>query len=411
MNPLLEIGKDGQCILWQPHLLTAALATSQSDALLALEPVLNPAGVSGEAAFGGENNETSVRWDWAGWQRVEIRAEQANGLSAPLNYVQPQRPVVGWNELPAASAVELTFYSAEGVAGGCVKIEVPDTATFGRDVEFGQPRGGTIIVRLLNSRDSMGLSVEMLRLGQREGFKLKGSPLAFSPGQSQLSIPVPNDFFGIVAIVKNRHQRRHLIGYARYNGRKPIPPDLRQTRDAKEFQKIRRWIEGDDRSSPQRLHQEVATEEWLDNWPLNSRTRFRYLAEQARLHIGLTEDVAYKALRAHPTGLLRYLALFHCGYTSSSPEKIVRLLNEGSFAASLNTALPNLGSALAYLQTPEEILWAVRQADNPHVAEAATWAGGQGVAALERALHLLDKRSEARAAWKARQAAAQTVST
>jgi hypothetical protein len=412
MTPLVEIGKDGQCVLWQPHLLTEALQARGLDDL-ALEPALKPACVPGAAMFEVESNETSVRWDWGHWTRVEIRAEQVDGLSAPLNYVRPRHPLIGWNELPASSAVELTFYSADGVAGGCVKIEVPERSVFNRDVSFGQPCGREILVRLLNSKDSTGLSVEWLRLGQREEFKRKGSPIAFPPRASHLNVPIPGDFFGIVAVVRNRDQRRYLIGYAHYNGMKTIPPNLSQTIDEKEFQRVRRWIEGatGGEQQQQRIHQDVTAEEWLDNWPLNSRKRLRHLSEQARRHINLTEGDAYKTLRASPTGLLRYLTLLHFGYESSSPVKIIHLLNEGSFAAALNTALPSLGGALAHLKALEEKIWAVRHANNPNLADAASWAGNQGVAALARALHLSDKRSEALASWEARRVASKTTST
>jgi hypothetical protein len=404
MTPLIEIGTSGQAILWQPHLLTDVMESRQLDDLT-LEPILNPAGVSGAALFKVESKETSIKWAWGHWKRVEIRADQVNGLSAPLNYVQPQRPMIRWSELPASSAVELTFYGADEVAGGRVRIEVPDTATFGRDVEFRQLRRGTILVRLLNAKDSAGLSVERLKLGQSDEYKMRGSPIAFRQGESHLNVPVPGDFFGIIAVIRSRHQRRSLIGYAQYDGEKAILPNLSQPIDAEEFQKVRRWIEGDARSNQRRLHQDMAAEEWLDNWPLNSRKRLRHLSDQARRRFNLTVDDEHKELRAYPTGLLRYLALAHCGYASSSRERIIRLLNEGSFQAALDAVLPNLGGALAHLKSLEEKVWSVRHADNPNLVDAVTWAGNQGVAALERALHLLDKRSEARAAWEARQVA------
>jgi hypothetical protein len=410
MTPLVEISTSGQTILWQPHLLTDVVQSRQMDDLT-LEPILNPTGVSGAALFKVESHETSVKWAWGQWKRVEIRADQVNGLSAPLNYVQPPRPSVKgnevkWNELPAASAVELTFYGADEVAGGHVRIEVPDTATFGRDVEFVQPRGGMILVRLLNAEGAAGLSVERLRLWDREEFRLKGDPIAFRSGESHLSVPVSSDFFGIIAVVRNRHQRRSLIGYAHYDGERMILPNLSQSIDATEFQKVRRWIEGDARrSQQQRRHQDMTAEEWFDSWPLNSRKRLRHLSDQARRRFNLMGDEAHKMLRVYPTGLLRYLALAHCGYTSSSAEKMIRLLNESSFQSALNTALPNLGGALAHLKSLEEKIWSVRHADNPNLVDAIAWAGNQGMAALERALHLLDKRSEARAAWEARQVA------
>lgn len=402
INPLLEIGKDEQCILWQPHLLTEAMASRRLDDL-ALEPVLNPAGVSGAAMFKVKSDESAVKWAWGNWKRVEIRAEQVNGLSAPLSYAPPRSPVVEWNELTAASAVELTFYGADDTASGRVKVEVPDTAAFGRDVEFEQPRGGAILVKLLNAKDSKGMSVERLTLGQKEEYKLKGGPLAFRSGELHVSVPAPGDFFGIVAVIKNRHRRR-LIGYAHFDGRKISLPNLSQSVTAIEFQKIRRWIEGAARSEHARLHQDMTAEEWLENWPANSRNRLRYFSEQARRHINLTEDDTRKVLRAYSTGLLRYLTIFHCGYKSSNPERIIRRLNEGSFQAALNEVFPHLGGALASLKSLEERTWAIQHADNPNLVDAATWAGQQGVGALERALHLLDKRSEARASWEARQA-------
>jgi hypothetical protein len=406
MPPLIDIGTDGQAILWRPHLLTDVMEGRRLDDL-ALEPVLNPAGTSNAALFKVESRETAVKWTWgSNWKRVEIRADQPNGLSAPLNYAQPQRPSVKWNELPASSAIELTFYGAGGAAGGCVRVEVPDTATFGREVEFGQPRGGSILVRLLSAKDSAGLFVELLRLGQLDQFRPKGVPIPFRAGEPRLGVTVPGDFFGIIAVVRNRHQRRSLIGYAHYDGQKTSLPNLSQPADVKEFQKVRRWVEGDARFGRQRLRQNATAEEWFDNWPSTSRRRLRWLADQARGRFNFTVEHAHKLLRDYPTGLLRYLALAHCGYESQSPEKIIRTLNDGGFQAALDAALTGLGGALSSLQSPEEKAWAVRRAGNPNLTGAVAWAGRQGVAALERALHLLDKRSEARASWEARRAAA-----
>ncbi len=410
MNPLIEIGINSQTILWQPHLLTDVMKARQLDEL-ALEPRLNPAGTPGPALFKVESKESAIKWAWGQWKRVEIRAEQGNGLSAPQSYAPPQRPTVKWNQLLASRAVELTFYGADGVAAGCVRIEVPDTTAFGRDVEFGQPRGGAIVVRLLNTNDSTGLSVERLRLWERGEFRLKGTPIFFLPGELHARVPVPSDFFGIIAVIRNRHQRRSLIGYTHYDGAKTVQPNLIQPIDAEEFKTIRRWIEGDTRSNQQRLQQDMTADEWFNLWPLNSRKRLRHLSGQARRRFNLTVDAADKMLRAYPTGLLRYLALVHCGYESSRPENVIRQLNDGSFQSALSATLPHLGGALARLTSPEEKIWSVRHAHNPNLIETAMWAANQGVAALERALHLMDKRAEAQASWEARQLAFRPVSS
>jgi hypothetical protein len=400
MNPLVDIGKDGQCILWQPHLLTELLADHPPDAL-ALEPSLNPAGVS-RALFGVETDDVSVKWVWGHWKRVEITAESADGTGAPRGYVCPRPASARWSELSVSGAVELTFYGANDEAGGSVKVEVPDAANFGRDVEFGASRGGEIVVRLLNTKNCEDVTVERLRLTHWKEFKPKGVPIAFRSGQTQLSVPVSDDFFGIIAVVRNVRRRRHLVGYVEYNGKVPAVPNLSRALDAEKFRDVRRWVEGEERAATLHLHQDATLEEWLDNWPSVSRRRLNQLLEEACRRANLTKERAYKVLRAHPTGLLRYLALSHCGYQPPGPESLIRLLDKSDFMAALNGALPGLGGALSRLGAPEERAWAVRHAGNPNLADAVASAAGQGVSALERALHLLDRRSEARASWEAR---------
>lgn len=403
MNPLVEIGKDGQCILWQPHLLAEALATDERHDL-GLEPLLNQAGVSADL-FKVESDHTSIRWEWGAWQRVEIGAEQGEGAGRPLTYTRAQAPTVGWRELPPADAVELTFYDTDDALGGRVKIEVPEAAHFGRDVEFSGPRGGAVWVKLLNSKNSGDLQVEWLRLDMRQSFKPKGEPIAFPAGETQIRVRVPSYFAtGHIAVVRSRRGRRQLIGYAHYHDASTnlVTPDLSRSEGVKEFQVVRRWVEGSAGAAPRRLGRDATAEEWLDNWPSASCKRLLRVSERARLCAEFAGRDARKLMRDYPTGLLRYLALRACGHPSADAAGIVRLLDGHSFAAALNVALPALGGALPLLAAPEERAWAVRHADNPNLAVAAGSAAGQGPRALARALHLLDRRAEACAAWEAR---------
>jgi len=402
MKPLVEIGKDGQCLFWQPHLLTEALAESRpphDD--LALEPSPNPAGVSADL-FNVRSDHAAISWSWGHWSRVEIRAEAGEGAGAALAYANSQPPSVGWKELPSSGAVELTFYVADGAAAGCVKVEAPDAAGFGRDVEFSGARRGEVFVTLLNSKSTAGVTVERRTVGQLKEYPLKGEPVPFGSGQTRVCVPLPYYFFGIIAVVRNAGGRRRLLGYAQYNGREVTLPDLSEGLAAEELTDLRRCVERETGGGPPRPQREATADEWLENWPSVSRKRLGRLLEQARRRAGLAERDAYKVLRAHPAGLLRYLALSYLGYKSRSPERLIRQLDGSSFQAALNAALPGLGRALLQLGAPAEKGWAVRHAENTNVAEAAASAAGQGVSALERALHLLDVRSEARALWEAR---------
>lgn len=402
MNPRIEIGEDGQSILWQRHLLTDVMESSRLDALT-LEPLLNAAG-TGSEMFKVEIGDSSVGWQWGRWSRVEIRAGDAGEAGPPQSYSPPHPTSLGWGELPVASAVELTFYGTDGLDAGCVKVAVPVTAAFGRGLVFTQPRGGNVEVRLPDARDSATCSVERLMLAPGEEFRPKGSPIVFRQGESQARVPVDLSFFGIIALIRTRRGQRKLLGYATYNGTKTSLPNLNRDEDARLFQRLRRWIEGGAHNARPQAHTATTNEEWLDNWPSNSRKRLRDLYEQAQRHLGVSGDGAYKVLREYPTGLARYLTLFHCGYKSSSSgaEKIIPPLDGGSFQAALKGVLPHLEGALSGLTAIEEKVWAIRHAENPNLAEAAAYAAGQGVSALQRALHLLEKRSQACAAWEAR---------
>jgi hypothetical protein len=398
---LVEIGQDGCAILWQPHLLTDVMRARANDAL-ALEPVMLPPGDEAAAPFKVVNNSAALSWHWGGWKMVEFVAVGAGQTGHARKLLPPQRSQVEWRELPDCDAVELTFYDADG-ARGVVKVEASRVATFGREVEFTQPRGGVVGVRLLNQPDGESTLVERMIPGQEEGFRVR-RPISFRPGETFLRVPVAELGWGILAVVRRRRGRRQLLAYAHYDGEKNCVslPDVSLPLDVAELQRLRRWFGEDTRGGRAQRPDELPLEDWLDNWPGGGRSRLSHLAAQARARLGLNDEGIGQLLRSSPTGLARYLALALCGYATRSPARDIRQLDEGSFQAALSALSPQLAVALSELSAPEEKGWAVTHAHSPCLGEAVGWADGQGLDALERALHLFEKRAEAIAAWSAR---------
>jgi hypothetical protein len=77
-------------------------------------------------------------------------------------------------------------------------------------------------------------------------------------------------------------------------------------------------------------------------------------------------------------------------------------LNSNNFQKALNSVLPALCAAIAALHDPNERIWAIQNAHNRYLPAAVSEAKNDGLAALARALHLADKRSEAIASWESR---------
>jgi hypothetical protein len=144
-------------------------------------------------------------------------------------------------------------------------------------------------------------------------------------------------------------------------------------------------------------------EDWLGSWPSGSQHRLTNLYDRVRRHFSALQlNGADELLRTYPTGLLRYLTLIECGLKAADPPQLIRQLNGNNFQKSLNAALPALGAAIAALHDPNERIWAIRNAHNRNLATAVSEAKNDGLAALDRALHLADKRSEAIASWESR---------
>lgn len=394
MRHIVDINKD-QSLFWRPHLLTEVMETKQlSD--LTLEPVINPA-EAGEVRVMLESSHAALRWEWRNWKQVEIRANHHDEATVVRTYVVSQPPEARWEDLPVVSEIEINFHDDNGTIARA-KVQIPELTNFGRDVEFEQRVRGNVGVRL-SKPPSARVVVELLRLSQKGTFKLRGEPFQFPIGKAQIYVPVPEGFFGIIAVVAKQAQSEQLIAAADYHDDGEIVPQ-RIIND-----RLRDVIEGRYRVAPQpRL---PSVEEWIRSWPSDSQHRLSVLYEQARQHFyERPVSGSDEFLRAFPTGLLRYLTLAGCGFVASNPEKLIRQLNNNSFQKALNLALPSLGAAIAALSTPEEKTWAIQNARNPNLVEAVREAGNEGMAALARALHLGDKRAEAIAAWEARQAPA-----
>lgn len=408
---LTEIGKDGRAILWRPHPLTDAMEAHGAGAF-AREPVLLRRGDPAAAPFKVATDGDGLSWKWGAWKKLRI----ADGRGGARTYSAAERPAASWADLPAGDSFELTFYDAGDKARGAVKIEMPRAAAFGRDVKFVQ-RGGAVVVSLLSRVERARVYVEVLEPGQTRDAALGQEALRrglvhFPQGETAVRVALTP--FTIIAAVRNVGGRRELLGYVSYNGTDPVAgPNLSLAMDAELLEKVRGWV-GEEAGAPrQDTGYELPPEEWLDNWPEASRSRLARLAEQAAARLSLSTPDAGRLLRDYPAGLARLLALAICGYTHPSVEQGVRALNKGSFHEALGTLTPHLAAALSSLTSPEEKNWAVRHARHLCLEGAAAWAGGQGEPALNRALHLLEIRADAVAAWevRSRRGAAEPVST
>lgn len=382
-------------MLWRRHLLTEVMKTMQVHDLT-LEPVLNPPEAE-DARVRIEKSNTSIKWEWGNWTRVDITVNQSEQVTVVRSYAVFQPPEAKWRDLPVVNEVEVRFRNDNGTTA-CAVLQVPELTNFGRDVEFGGWIQGSVQIRLSQPVADARVEVELLRPGQHGTFKLKGDPKAFPAGERQLDILVPDDFFGIIAVVAKQHRSERLIAAADFNDYGEVVP---QSIVNDRLQEVI-----DRRYSLAAKPKPPSLEEWLRSWPSYSHHRLAALYDLIRQHFSKRQFILDdEYLKAHPTGLLRYLTLIQCGFDSPDPKKLIRRLNHNSFQKALNSAVPALGAAMTALRTPEEKIWAIQNARNPNLQEAVNEAKNEGVPALRRALHLADKRAEAIAAWQSRQTA------
>lgn len=396
-SSLIEIGKNGRSIIWQPHLLTPAIRSLGLDDLL-LEPGTDPTEVR---AFVTENNGTSISWKWNAARRVEIFSTRNNNSALKTLYSN-ETPEISWNEVSRADDLELNFFG-ETTRLACIRLEVPELAHFGKGVEFGELLGGAVEVRLLNETDSTAFAIRLLGLRPNDMYREFAAPRRFSPGESRLRVPIPPDFYGLIVVVKSVIGRGQVVAYADFNParRKPMPQNPRHGMSEQQFEKVRRWIEqAGDVGGHMAGVQTIDT--FLDNWPAGARGRFRRIYELTRERLQWTETEILNALNRSLPGLFRYLVLVSCEYAASFPRETVSQLNASSFESALHRWRPELMNVLTTLTLPAEQVWAVSHADDQDLPAAAAAAGGQGLPALNRALYLLNKRREAMAAWEAR---------
>jgi hypothetical protein len=397
-SSLIEIGRNRQVILWQPHLLSDVLRAQRTSVLMD-EPVLRPPGDAAVLPFKVTADEKRLAWSWGEWKSLEITTFHERSKGDVLKYFPSQQPEVEWRTLPACDAVELAFYDAGDQLCGEVKVGAPSVNTFGRNVSFSQPYRRAVAVKLLNNLDSANVFIELWEPGMTPARRRESFP--FEKKRTDILVLIER-WAGIIAVVKRQTGRPQLLGYVNYNGERLMTPNLHSALGSAELLNIRRWI-GEDSAHSQRREQEALTlDEWLDNWPQTTRSNLHYLAEQAHARLGMSPASVERMLRAAPAGLSRYLSLSLCGYKAPSPEQSIRRLNEDSFETSLGALLPRLATTLATLVSPEEKDWAVKHANSPWLEAASAWGGGEGTGGLNRALHLLEKRAEAVEAWEAR---------
>jgi hypothetical protein len=389
----VDINKD-QSLVWLPHLLTDVMRSKQWNDL-ALEPVLNAA-EAGEARIMFESSHAALTWEWGKWRQVEISVNHLDESTVIRTYVASQPAEARWQHLPVVSEVEIAFHDDNGTTARA-KVQVPELTNFGREVEFEQKIRGKVRVRLSTPAIGARVVVELLRLSQQGTFKLRGEPIPFPSGKTQIYVQVPEGFFGIIAVVAKRASSTQLIAAADYHDDGEIVPQLIIN------SRLRSVIEGHYRVTQSSLVPTI--EEWIRSWPSDSQHRLSILHDHAQQHFhARTISGSDDFLRTYPTGLLRYLTLIECGFEFSDPLKLIGQLNNNSFQRALNSAMPSLGAAVAALSTPAERIWAIQNAHNRNLLEAVHEAGNDGLAALARALHLADKRAEAIAAWESRQA-------
>lgn len=392
MPPTIDINTDQQALIWRPHLLTEVMKTLQVDDLI-LEPVINPVEAN-DARIRIASNQLSLKWGWGNWKQVDVSTRHGQQRTVMRSYVAPQSAEVQWKDLPAVSDLELTFHNENGTTAS-VKVQVPDLTNFGSDVEIGQKINGSVRIRLLKPMAPARVVVELLRLSQSGTFKLRGVPLEFKSEQRQINVAIPEDFFGIIAVVTKQEKSEWLIAAADcHDDGEVVQQRILNTR----LQKVidSRYRVASPPPSPN-------FEDWLRSWPSDAQRRFNMLYDRARRHFHERRlNGADELLRTSPTGLSRYLVLIECGFKASDPPKLIRQLNSNSFQNALDSALPALGAAIAALRNADERTWAIQNAHNHNLQEAVSEAKSDGLAALARALHLADKRSEAIVAWESR---------
>lgn len=387
----VEINKNRQALVWRSHLLSE-VAESRHLTDLLLEPVIDPPDLK-RAKVEITTDETVLRWNWGSWNRVEIST--ANAKHSMFTYVKPQPSEINWQQLLAGSDIELTFHGTNGVTARA-KVQVPDEANFGRDVKFDDRLKGIVPVMVANEASYSSIVAHWFLLDMQGTFRPKGSPVVFPAGKSNATLFIPNDFEGILAVLATQNNTRKLIGAAdckEYGRVKPHPRDDDHVRVLRRFLRASGLIDREEIAN-------AGIEEWLKTWPTDSQRRLRELHKSAREHFTLAD--ANDLLRHHPTGLSRYLLLLRCGFKAPDAQTLIRQLNHIDFKAALKSAAPALGAVFEVISLPAERIWAIQHADHNNLYEAAKEAANHGIGALARALHLIEKRHEAIAAWKSR---------
>lgn len=389
----VEINKSRQTLVWRPHLLTDVME-SKSLKELALEPVLDRPDTK-RARIEISSDEISLRWDWGIWNRVEISVANAKVSAFSLTYAKSESSEVDWQQLPAGRDVELTFHGSNGSIGRA-KVQVPDTANFGRDVVFGSPSNGFVVLQVGKETSCSSVVAHWLQPDMENQYRPKGAPVVFPVGQLRATLAIPNNFFGILAVIAKQNNTRKLIAAADYKDNGSLVP---HKSDNAHLRMLRRFLH--DSGWTEFVETEKASiHDWLNSWPTDSQHRLGDIYNFALEHFATTE--ADDLLRHYPTGLLRYLALVRCGFKSSDAQRLIRQLNNVDFKTSLKFVLPALGGALEVLSSPVEREWAIQHSGHAGLHEAAAEAANHGTKALARALHLVEKRHEAIAAWQLR---------
>lgn len=381
MKSFLEVGPDGHVVEWREHPL-AETVQARDLAGLDMEPVLHPPGSFPDLQLTPKETQHNVCWTWGGrWARVELRPGGITGAPVMLTRERRDAPSVGWDELSFCDAVELTPYDAKGKAGATVRRERPLVLT-SRDIQYERLGASKLRLRLRGRGPWQSLGVRLRWTG---GFITP--PQRFNQeGVVDVLLRTPNGddaFRGTIIVVHLRGEAERLVHCFGW-----LSKESREVSEAHRNE-VRREIEGADGSVGPSVPAELQS--WLNHWPQESRARLQRIYEEAAYRLG--GEAAAQHLRVSATGLFRTVLLCNCGLEPEAAlDQLVGHLNEEQWEEALRRIAPQFPEALASAPAPAEKLWVVAHAQAPGLREAVEWAGRDGVAALGRALGLVELR-------------------
>jgi hypothetical protein len=395
MNSGIELGKDGQLLEWRRHLLSVLMEARPQESLV-VESVLHPKGSFPDLLLNFKSDNDGISWFWAHWDMV-IAISCGNESYSTLIRRVGQTPYLAWRDLPDCQAIELTPHDRAGSGGITVRVERPLVVT-GEAVKF-QRYGDAVRVTLVKHTSVRDVFIALLRkdyettqTGEHNHlFKHEGAFIPFnSDGLAEVSHSRLRRFTGAVAVVRRMRQKYYLLAYSNYikSDRNSSSFDLRA--QAEDEANVRWAVEK--HKAAEATTNNVALDEWLNQWPDRSQKSLRRLYQQAIR--SMSAAAAAQAIRNSPTGLLRYLVLDNCNISVPGwLDQRIQQLNEGTFNEALARVMPNLPPLLESLKSPAEMEWVIEHARHPKLPDIVKWVGTRGKTAFDSALALIDLRA------------------